>query len=167
MVTMAPMIRPLLMAILASSSLPGAAAILPGKLSLTASRAWLLVSLALQLGGGVADEGPSSAEESVVLSLVPSRWANNLYPPSEQLALQIRVNVGAPRWEGTVQLKNTVGSVPFTRADLRGTRGDDTLVWMTLLWAGRFTARLTVVNVLVEACESQPRVQPSVLGRGG
>ena len=47
----------------------------------------LLLSLSVQLREGVAGTGGDGDADLVVFSVKPSRWADNLYPPSEQLAL--------------------------------------------------------------------------------
>ena len=123
----------------------------------TASRIFpctlLLLSLSVQLREGVADTGGDGDADLVVFSVKPSRWADNLYPPSELLALALRVNTGGP-WEALLEFSNSnKNRVPFKSSAMEGGGSEEALYWLVPTYSGLFTVGVTVLAWPREANE--------------
>ena len=112
---------------------------------------WLLVALAVQLWEVMASDGGGDGDaDAVTISLAPSRWANNLYPLSEDLAVIVRVNTGVSEWHGYYEMamenKENDDASRFYSEPIQGTRFEDKVFWVTPLFPGLFHLKVVVTS---------------------
>ncbi|KAJ1488815.1 hypothetical protein T484DRAFT_1938403, partial [Baffinella frigidus] len=105
----------------------------------------LLLALSVREGVDAGGDLPKDGDgDLVVFSVKPSRWADNLYPPSEQLGLALRVNTGGP-WEARLEWQDGQNRTEFRSGEMMGGGREEAVYWLTPTWPGLVTVRAVVI----------------------